>query len=135
MVEYRLKLLAGRGRAGSMNWGGGGGYPKKVVDKWKRNLKPHIGRTVYLSGGGGWDIRRAKLKSVHISKHPHERGRYQMRAKLTNVDLKYGRYDAMRGGFEPWIDSWQLNKLERIKKPRRRGTRARSRGKSQRRRR
>jgi len=106
-------------------------WHRKDAQEIKRRLKPYIGKTVMLSGGGGFagEVTAVKLGGVKVSKPTYYReGKYPYKPKKdiwkVNVDL----IEVPMGGavplplgkkkFSPALGSWKLSGLkekERIK--------------------
>jgi len=98
------KLIAGRGELGNINWGYDDSISEKIVKKWYKNLKNHIGEKVLLSGGGGHDYNFGKLTDVKMDTFNNKPA---IKVKLENLDPPI----AGRQTFEPWINSWQISVL------------------------
>jgi len=104
------KVVAGRGSAGSCNWGGSApdghpvcSRPTKVVLEEAKELRKYIGKKIRLGGGGGWDTYEATLKEVEIVGVNTDE---YMRLIAHLEDM----FPSLGGStdFSPWIDSWQI---------------------------
>jgi len=112
--RYEYKLIAGRGKGMQLNWGvDAKGQPPQLIDRWEKELKKHVGETVFLSGGGGAGVSAVKLRGVHKEVWNRETGRMGLRAELERLEdrpLHYKKGEI----FDPWIDSWQISVLEKV---------------------
>jgi hypothetical protein len=99
-----MKVIAGRGGPGDMNWGASVvRHPLRIKAELKR-LAQHIGKPVYLAGGGGHGIHTCILDEAKAENY---KGMGKaLRVKLSKVDPPIGYHED--GNFDPYIDSWQI---------------------------
>jgi len=105
--QKTYKVIAGCNSVGSMNWGDWGStVPLEVKKQWLENLLPHIGKEVFLSGGGGRGYSKAMLKGAEMDEHEN------VVAHLTDVKSMTGRSWYSGGeeakSFDPHLGSWQI---------------------------
>ena len=99
-----MKLIAGRGGPGDMNWGASVvRHPLRIKAELKR-LNQYIEKTVYLAGGGGHGIHTCVLDDAKAENYKGMGKALKVFLSKVEPPMAYNP----DGKFDPYIDSWQI---------------------------